>query len=213
MSNATFRTTNTELWARPAWRNLDIAAQHLYLLLWTHPTLTTAGTMDYNPTRLATLACDLTPQGAETALDGLVAAELAAVDTNTQELALLGWWRDSTVLKQPYMTKHAIGILNQTASTHIITTVANTLHDIKTTAPTLNGLQTPEAQRFLEANVTKKTPQKSPTRAVEQGQPSRLWVGHPDTVAYKADVRCRIHAGYGVMPEWCGVCSELTRGM
>lgn len=213
MSNANFRTTTTDIWARPTWRSLNIAVQHLYLLLWTHPSLTTAGTMDYHPTRLATLADDLTSQGAETALDGLVAAELAVVDRDTQELALLGWWRDSTVLKQPYMTKHAIGVLNQTASTHLLAAVASTLDEIRTTAPTLNGLQTPEAQRFLEANVTKKTPKKSPQRTVRQSEPGRLWVGHPDLVSDASEVRCRIHAGHSAAPSWCGVCRELARGV
>lgn len=213
MSNATFRTTTTDIWARPTWRNLNTAAQHLHLLLWTHPTLTTAGTMDYNPTRLATLAHDLTPQRVETALDALVAAELAVVDRDTQELALLGWWRDTTILGQPYMTKNAIGKLTQIASTHILTTVAHTLDHIKTTTPHLNGLHTAELHRFLHDFVTKNTPQKSPNKTARQGKPELLWIGHPDTVDDDADVRCRVHAGSAVAPAWCGVCAGLVEEM
>lgn len=209
MSNANFRTTSTDLWARPTWRNLTVTAQHLYLLLWTHPALTTAGTMDYNPTRLATLAADLTPDSVDTALDSLIEADLAAVDRDTQELALLGWWQDSTVLGQPYMTKNAIGKLNQTASTHILTQIAHTLHTIKNTNPTLNGLQTTEAINFLNNFVTNNTPQKTPPKTPRHTKPELTWVGHPDTVDDPADVRCRIHAGWGGSPAWCGVCAGL----
>lgn len=210
MSNATFRTTTTDLWARPTWRNLDVAAQHMYLLLWTHPSLSTAGTMDYNPTRLATLADDLTTDGVETALDGLETAELATVDRDTQEVALLGWWRDTTILGQPYMTKNAIGILRQVASTHVLTAVAHTLDEIKTTTPHLNGLHTAELHSFLHDFVAKKPPQKSPRKTIREGKPELLWVGHPDTVDDEADVRCRIHAGSAVAPSWCGVCAGLV---
>jgi hypothetical protein len=41
-----FGRVNVTIWQDPDWRALPFPAQHLYLLLWTHPLLTYCGVLD-----------------------------------------------------------------------------------------------------------------------------------------------------------------------
>ncbi len=201
----TYRVMPPELWSRPAFRDLDHTAQLVYLMLWTHPTLTTAGTLDYHPARLAALSADLDPVTIDETITTLEDADLVACDRDTGELAILAWWEDTTVLRQPDVAKNAIRKLHDVASGSIHQAIANTLHRLNT-PPVPAGLTTETALQHL-ANHPPAHHQQH--QAVEK-LPESVWPGHPFTVDDPADARCAVHAGQ-VRVVGCGACAAAGR--
>lgn len=206
----TYRVMPPELWSRPAFRNLDHTAQLVYLMLWTHPTLTTAGTMDYHPARLAALTADLDPVTIDETITALEDAALVACDRNTGELAILTWWEDTTVLRQTKMAKNAITQVQNAASGNIQRTVAHKLHELNR-APVPGGLQTEVAQRYL----AQYPPRNQIENQREERLPENVWPGHPLTVDDPADARCAVHAGQAraVGCEACAAAERLVGGV
>lgn len=201
----TYRVMPPELWSRPAFRNLDHTAQHLYLLLWTHPTLTTAGTLDYHPARLAALTADLDPVTIDETITTLEDVGLVAADRDTAELAILTWWEDTTVLRQPDVTKNAIRKLHDVASGSIHQAVADTLHRLNI-PPVPAGLTTEIALLHLADHP----PTHHQQHQGEERLPESVWPGHPFTVDDPADARCAVHAGQRVVGE-CVACDAAVR--
>ena len=205
----TYRILPPELWARPQFRALTAAQQHLYLMLWTHPALTTAGTLDYNPRRLAPLTADLEFEHVDVTVQELEHAGLIIVDRDTEELAILTWWEDTTTLRQPYVTKNAIGKLRATASPRINQAVAERLHTLNV-APVPGGLLTDAATRYLaDYPPSDPAPEQRVLRKVER-LPERVWPGHPLVVEYAEDARCGAHAGQAVVGD-CAMCAAAVR--
>lgn len=205
----TYRILPPELWARPQFRALTAAQQHLYLLLWTHPALTTAGTLDYNPRRLAPLTADLDFEHVDVTAQELEHAGLIVVDRDTEELAILTWWEDTTTLRQPYVTKNAIGRLRATASTRINQAVAEQLRALNV-APVPGGLLTDAATRYLADYPSFNPAPKSPVLRKVERLPDRVWPGHPLLVERVEDARCGAHAGQVVVGE-CAMCAAAVR--
>ncbi|MDK8242151.1 hypothetical protein [Corynebacterium coyleae] len=208
----TYRILPPELWARPQFRALTAAQQHLYLMLWTHPALTTAGTLDYNPRRLAPLTADLEFEHVDVTVQELEHAGLIVVDRDTEELAILTWWEDTTTLRQPYVTKNAIDRLRATASTRINQAVAERLHALNV-VPVPGGLLTDAATRYLADYPSFNPAPKSPVLPKVERLPDRVWPGHPLVVEFAEDARCALHAGgpAGVGCVECGVAVRVAR--
>lgn len=205
----TYRILPPELWARPQFRALTAAQQHLYLMLWTHPALTTAGTLDYNPRRLAPLTANLEFEHVDVTVQELEHAGLIIVDRDTEELAILTWWEDTTTLRQPYVTKNAIGRLRATASPRINQAVAEQLRALNV-APVPGGLLTDAATRYLADYPSSNPAPKSPALRKVERLPERVWPGHPLLVERVEDARCGAHAGQAVVGE-CAMCAAAVR--
>ena len=207
--NHTYRILPPDLWSRPHFRALTAAQQHLYLMLWTHPALTTAGTLDYNPRRLAPLTANLDFEHVDVTAQELEHAGLIVVDRDTDELAILTWWEDTTTLRQPYVVKNAIGRLQATASTRITRAIAERLHALNV-APVPSGLQTDIAKQYLADYPSEQPVPKSPVLRPVEVLPDRVWAGHPLVVERVEDARCEVHAG-GPLVVGCGACAAAVR--
>ena len=209
----TYRILPTELWSRPKFRKLTAAQQHLYLMLWTHPALTTAGTLDYNPYRLEPFTADLNFEHIDVTAQELEHAGLIVVDRDTEELAILTWWEDTTTLRQPYVTKNAISRLRATASTRINQAIAEQIRALNV-APIPSGLLTDAATRYLADYPSANPSPKSPVLPKVARVPESVWPGHPLVVDYVEDVRCEVHAGgpVGVGCVECEVAGRVARG-
>lgn len=204
-----YRVMPKNIWSRPSFRQLTHTAQHLYLMLWTHPGLTTAGTLDYHPARLAKIASDLTAEKVDQTAGELERAGLIVVDRETEELAMLNWWDDTPIVRQTYMFKNAIGKLRAIASTRINQAIADKLHTLNV-APIPSGLNTEIAQQYLAQYPPSDPRYKRVTSSTPSGFSGEVWAGHPFLVDDPADARCRKHAG-GVRGVGCVGCEAAVR--
>lgn len=207
-----YRRLPSALWSRPAFKDLGHTAQLVYLLIWSHPDITTAGTLDYRPARLAAFTGDLTTGDIEQAVDKLQDAGMIAVDRDTEELAILTWWEDTPTVRQTYVMKNAILKLHALASTRVSHAVAERLHALNV-APVPGGLQTDIAQEYLAAYPTTHPVPKSPVLPKVDRVPESVWPGHPLVVDFAEDARCALHAGgaAGVGCVECGVAVRVAR--
>lgn len=207
-----YRRLPSALWSRPTFKDLGHTTQLVYLLIWTHPDVTTAGTLDYHPARLAAFTGDLTIDDIEQAVDKLQDAGMIAVDRDTEELAILTWWEDTPTVRQTYVMKNAILKLHSLSSAQVSHAVAECLHALNV-APVPGGLQTDIAQEYLAAYPTAHPVPKSPVLPKVARLPERVWPGHPLVVDYVEDVRCEVHAGgpMGVGCVECGVAVRVAR--
>lgn len=204
-----YRRLPSALWSRPAFKDLGHTTQLVYLLVWTHPDTTTAGTLDYHPARLAAFTGDLTADDIDQAIDTLEDAGMVVVDRDTDELAILTWWEDTTTLRQPYVVKNAIGRLQATASTRINRAIAERLHALNV-APVPSGLQTDIAKQYLADYPSEQPVPTSPVLRRVEVLPERVWAGHPLVVERVEDARCEVHAG-GPVVVGCGACAAAVR--
>lgn len=204
-----YRRLPSALWSRPTFKDLGHTTQLVYLLIWTHPDVTTAGTLDYHPARLAAFTGDLTTQDIEQAIDTLEEADMIAVDRDTEELAILTWWEDTPTVRQTYVMKNAITRLHALASARVSHAVAQRLHALNV-APIPGGLQLEITQEYLAAYPTDQ-PQPKPAVLPKVARlPDVIWPGHPFVVDYAEDARCSAHAG-GVVGVGCVECAAAER--
>lgn len=96
-----FGAVNVTIWQDADFRNLPLPAQHLYLLLWTHPDLSYCGVVDYRPGRLAKLADGLTAEVVELAAQCLEARHFLVIDRESEEVLVRSWMRWDGLMKQP----------------------------------------------------------------------------------------------------------------
>lgn len=93
------------IWSNEDFRDLPIAAQHMWFTLLSQPRLSYCGVLDYLPTRLAQLAAKSSVRSIQSAVNSLVAADFVSVDPETGELLIRTFVRHDGLLTQPNMTK------------------------------------------------------------------------------------------------------------
>lgn len=91
------------LWADDDVRGLTPAAQHLYFVLLTAPTLSYCGVADWRPNRIAGLAKGWTAGQVEVAAAELVESLFILVDSDTEEVLVRSFVRNDGLMKQPKM--------------------------------------------------------------------------------------------------------------
>jgi len=96
-----FGRFNIAIWQDPDWRELPPPAQHLYMLLWTHPQLSYCGVVDWRPGRLAAFAKGWTAEDIRLLADCLEARHFIVVDEDTEEALVRSWMRFDGLMKQP----------------------------------------------------------------------------------------------------------------
>jgi hypothetical protein len=89
------------MWTDDRWLDLPPLAQHLYVVLLSHPTLSYAGVLDWRPGRLIQRARGWHPDDFDEAARVLAEARYIVVDESTEEVLLPGFLRNDTVLEQP----------------------------------------------------------------------------------------------------------------
>lgn len=91
----------TEMWADRDIRSLTIGAQHLYLLLLTHSSLSYAGVADWRPARLAAMTQGWSREGVEDSALELNQAAFIHADDETEEVVIRSFLRHDGVIKHP----------------------------------------------------------------------------------------------------------------
>jgi hypothetical protein len=99
---------NLTIWGDPDFRALPMPAQHLYLVLWTHPDLSYCGAMEWRPGKLSGLTAGWGRADVEYAADCLRARHFIVVDEETEEVLIRSWVRWDGLMKQPRMAVSCI---------------------------------------------------------------------------------------------------------
>lgn len=91
------------IWADDDFRDLSMAAQHLYFLLLTSPTLNHAGVADWRPNRIASLARGWTEAEVVAAGEELESRLYLVIDWDSEEVLIRSFIRNDGLMKQPKM--------------------------------------------------------------------------------------------------------------
>jgi len=140
---------NLAIWNDDDFLDLPPLAQHLYLVLWTHPDLSFAGVVDWRPARLAQRSHGWTTEDVILAGKCLEARLFTVTDEETEECLIRSWVRWDGLLKQPIM---AVSFANARAAVSsrdirgVIVYEARKLHKIE---PKLPGWAKPQVQELL----------------------------------------------------------------
>lgn len=129
---------NVSIWGDPEWRQLPPAAQHLYLTLWTSPTLTYCGTHDWRPARITGLTKGWTREHIETVAACLHARHFLVIDDETEEVFIRSWMRFDGLLKQPRMAISCVTAYDAVASEKIRPAIVWELERIREENPDLS---------------------------------------------------------------------------
>lgn len=96
-----FAQVNLSIWDDDDWLDLTPGAQHLYLTLLAHPTLSFAGVADWRPGRIMAMSKRWTAEAFYKAAFELSDAHYIVIDAGTEEVLLRSFLRHDAVLKQP----------------------------------------------------------------------------------------------------------------
>jgi hypothetical protein len=104
------------IWGDDDWRELSIAAQHLYLHLLSTPTLSYAGVADWRAARIAGVSKDATARSVTAAADELVDALFVVYDDDTEEILIRSFLKYDGLLHKPNVAKAMVTAYGKTVS-------------------------------------------------------------------------------------------------
>lgn len=128
----------TSIWG-DEFRALPVAAQHLYIAMWTSAGLSYAGVADWRPARLAKVASDLTPESVVEA--GLILHHglYIVVDEETEEVLIRTFIRNDGLMDQPNVAAAMVTDYHRIASPAIRGVIVFELQRLFGEAPELKG--------------------------------------------------------------------------
>lgn len=127
------------VWADDDWRDLSPAAQHLYFVLLTQPSLSYAGVADWRPARLRALASPWRPDGFNRAAVELARQLYIVVDEDTEEVLIRSFVRHDGLMKQRNMAVSMVRAYEAIASKGIRGVFVHELARLRESDPELAG--------------------------------------------------------------------------
>lgn len=134
-----YAKTNVTLWQDADWRDTPAPAQHLYLLMWTHPALNYCGVLDWRPGRLAQFAGGLTAAAVTEAGNCLQARHLIVVDDESEEALLRSWIRFDGLVGHDKLSVSMAKAFAGVASNKLRGVIVDELHKLREREPDLCG--------------------------------------------------------------------------
>ena len=104
------------IWGDDEWRELSVAAQHLYLHLLSTPTLSYAGVADWRAARIAGVSKDATTRSVRAAADELVGSLFVVYDDDTEEILIRSFLKYDGLLHKPNVAKAMVTAYGKTVS-------------------------------------------------------------------------------------------------
>lgn len=138
------------IWDDDDWRDLSGNAQHLYLILLTHSTLSYCGVADWRPARLTGLVRDWDADVLQVAADELVDKLFILTDEDTEEVLLRSFIRNDGLMKQPKMAAAMATAYSSVGSSALRGVIVHELIRLHEDQPDLNGWKSDKALALLE---------------------------------------------------------------
>jgi len=174
------------MWADEDWRGLSMGAQHLYMLLLSHPTLTYAGVADWRPGRLAAMTEDRTAEQVRGDAHELWEARFIAPDDGTEEVLVRSFVKHDGLLKQPKLAVSMANAYAAVASPMIREVIAYEVQKLHERHPDLSAWGAKQVQTILGAKASRIesfTPRFTPGFTPTVTPPVRQSLGEPTTTA------------------------------
>ena len=127
------------IWADDDWLDLTPGAQHLYLVLLTHPDLSYAGVADWRPNRLRAMASHWDTDDVKRAAEELARNLYIVVDEDTEEALVRSFVRNDGLMKQPNLAKAMVKAARSIASRSIRAVLVHELLRLREDHPDLKG--------------------------------------------------------------------------
>lgn len=127
------------VWADDDWRDLSPAAQHLYFVLLTQPSLSYAGVADWRPARLRALASPWHREHFDQAAAELARNLYVVVDEDTEEVLIRSFVRHDGLMKQRNMAVSMVRAYEAIASKGIRGVFVHELARLRESEPELSG--------------------------------------------------------------------------
>ena len=138
-----------QIWNNDEFRQLSTAAQHLYFVLLSLPSLNHAGVGDWRPGRIAKLASDWSRADVEDAAGELIAGMFILVDEETEEYLVRSYVRNDPLMKQPNMATAMARKLAEVGSPELHGVVVHELKRLHSESPELPGWGSKDASDLL----------------------------------------------------------------
>ena len=140
---------NVSIWQDEDFLALPPAAQHLYMVLWTHPGLSYCGVVDWRPGRIAKRARGWIAADVQQAADCLSAHYFLVIDEDTEECLIRSWVRWDGLMKQPRIAVSYANAYATVASPTLRRVVVHELLKMRDRQPELAGLTRPQVVEML----------------------------------------------------------------
>ena len=178
------------IWSDEDWRALTMDAQHVYLMLLSHPDRNSAGVLSMTLRKWTRLAVDLSPDRLDVALAELDAAGFIVVDEDTEEVLVRAFVRRATVYKHIRMMANALREISEVESERLKSALGQELMRLPRLAvPATNTKMAEEAVRTQDrldvlASMLCDAPPDPPGQSVAHpmGHPMADPMAHPHVV-------------------------------
>lgn len=134
-----FAQVRLAMWSDDDVRALSPAAQHLYFVLLTAPSLSHCGVADWRPNRIAALAAGWTVEAVRRAAAELIEKFFIVVDEATEEVLVRSFVRHDGLMKQPRMATAMSTAHAAVASSTLRGVIVHELIRLRREQPDLNG--------------------------------------------------------------------------
>lgn len=143
-----------DMWADQDWRDLSEGAQHLYMLLMSHPTLSYAGVADWKPGRLAAMTSKKTKADVLKDAAELQERFFIVVDSDSEEVLVRSFIKHDGLMKQPKLVVSMTNAYAAIASKAIREVIAFEVQKLHSRHPELNAWGVKQVQTLLAAKGT-----------------------------------------------------------
>jgi len=178
------------IWSDEDWRALSMDAQHIYLLLLSHPDRNSAGVLSLTLRKWTRLARDLSPDRLDAALEELDDAGFIVVDAETEEVLVRAFIRRATVYKHIRMMANALREASEVESDRLRSALGQELVRLpKLAVPANNERMAAEAVRTQDrldelASIMCDAPPDGPGNGAGQDDAHGMGHGMADGMAH-----------------------------
>lgn len=171
------------IWSDDDWRKLSVDAQHVYLLLLSHPDRNSAGVLPLTVRKWTRLSADLSSDRLRQALEELHQQSFVVVDENTEEVLVRAFIRRATVYKHIRMLANALREVSEVESDELRQALIQELSRLPRLAIPDNAKMKSEAlqaQQRVDAICAGQTPPDRPGHGMGHGMDHPI--AHPPVV-------------------------------
>jgi len=137
------------IWSDDDFRSLPGHAQHLYVVLLTHPELSYCGVLDWRPAKLSGLVGDWTADTVRAAAAVLIERLYIVVDETTEEVLVRSFVRHDGLMKQPKMATAMATAHTGVGSVALRGVIVGELQRLHNDDPELKGWGSEKASALL----------------------------------------------------------------
>ena len=142
-----------DMWGDDDWRSLSQGAQHLYMLLLSHPTLSYAGVADWKPGRLAAMTSGHSTEAVKADAAELERNLFIVLDEATEEVLVRSFVKHDGLMKQPKLVVSMTTAFAAVASQKIRSVIAFEVQKLRASEPEMRAWGVKQVQTVLTATA------------------------------------------------------------